>query len=82
MGLQQQLDALKARFEAQAPPDSLAIMHRVTEDLRRSGLAEGALKVGDRAPNFALPNQNGESVRSEDLLARGPLVVTFYRGVW
>jgi AhpC/TSA family protein len=82
MGLQQQLDALKARFEANAPADALTIMHQVTEDLRRTGLAERALKVGDRAPDFALPNQNGESVRSQDLLARGPLVVSFYRGVW
>ncbi|HSB78658.1 MAG TPA: hypothetical protein VLM91_07720 [Candidatus Methylomirabilis sp.] len=82
MGLQQQLDALKARFEASTPAEALAIMHRATEDLRRAGLAERALKVGDRAPEVALPNQHGETVRSMDLLARGPLVVSFYRGVW
>ena len=82
MGLQQQLDALKARFEAGAPAEALDIMHRATQDLRRAGLAERALNVGDRAPDVALPNQNGETVWSKDLLARGPLVVSFYRGVW
>jgi AhpC/TSA family len=80
--LQQQLNALKTKFEATAPPEALAIMHRATEDLRRGGLLEHVLKVGDRAPEFALPNQRGESIRSRDLLASGPLVVSFYRGVW
>jgi hypothetical protein len=82
MGLQEQLHALKVRFEATAPPEALAIMHRATEDLRQSGLLARVLKAGDRAPQFALPNQRGENIRSRDLLARGPLVVSFYRGVW
>ena len=82
MELQQQLNALKLRFEATAPPEALAIMHRATEDLRRGGLPARALKVGDRAPQFVLPNQHGDAVRSADLLAQGPLVVSFYRGLW
>ncbi|HYL79668.1 MAG TPA: AhpC/TSA family protein, partial [Candidatus Acidoferrum sp.] len=69
MDLQQQLNAFKVRFEATAPPEALAIMHRATEDLRQSGLLNHVLKVGDRAPEFALPNQLGKSVRSRDLLA-------------
>jgi len=57
-------------------------MHRATEELRRSGLAERALKVGDLAPTFELDNQDGQLVRSVDLLAEGPLVITFFRGHW
>ncbi len=57
-------------------------MHRATEDLRRSGLAQRALKVGDLAPTFELAKQDGDLVRSSDLLARGPLVITFFRGHW
>ncbi|HSB71073.1 MAG TPA: hypothetical protein VLT62_17230 [Candidatus Methylomirabilis sp.] len=82
MGLQEQLEAHRARFEAKASPEIRATMHRATEDLRRSGILERVLKVGDRAPEFALPDGNGTLVRSGDLLARGPLVVSFYRGVW
>jgi len=40
------------------------------------------LKVGGRAPDFALPDGDGRIVSSKDLLGRGPLVVTFYRGRW
>ena len=82
MSLQSELNVLKAQFEAKAQPDALAVMHRATEDLRRSGILERALKVGDKAPDFALPDGNGTIVSSKDLLAKGPLVVSFYRGVW
>jgi peroxiredoxin len=47
-----------------------------------SGQTDRALKAGDRAPTFTLTDADGASVSSAALLARGPLVVSFYRGVW
>jgi len=82
MKLQEKLDAYKAEFEKKTPPDKLAIMHRATEDLRKSGILDRVIKVGERMPEFVLPNVRGEKVSSAELLRRGPLVVTFYRGVW
>jgi peroxiredoxin len=41
-----------------------------------------ALEVGDRAPNFELPNAQGHQIRLVDQLERGPVVLTFYRGAW
>jgi hypothetical protein len=82
MTLQEKLNAQKAEFASKVPPDKLAIMHRATEDLRRSGILEHVLKAGSPAPEFLLPNLRGEEVSSSALLRRGPLVVTFYRGVW
>ena len=82
MTLQETLNTFKAEFERKVPPEKLAIMHRATEDLRRSGILEGVIKAGDPAPAFLLTNLHGEKVSSSALLRRGPLVVTFYRGVW
>ena len=82
MSLQEQLDALLARVRAKRPPEWQVIIDRAIEDLRRSGLAKRSLTVGDRAPEFALPNATGRLIKSVDLLARGPLVVSFYRGGW
>ena len=59
-----------------------AVMEKATEDLIRSGIIEKARKIGDRAPDFTLPDATGELVRLADLLARGPVVVTFFRGTW
>jgi len=87
MTLQQKLDEFKAKFESGGPPYNapkpvIETMHRATEELRESGLAERALKGGDRAPAFTLNNQDGKPVSSTELLARGPLVITFFRGHW
>jgi peroxiredoxin Q/BCP len=36
------------------------------------------LKRGDTAPDFALPDQDGISVRLSDLLTQGPVLLYFY----
>jgi len=82
MTLQEQLDAIRAQGRAKRPPEWQAVMDRALDELKRSGLAEHSLKVGARAPGFALPNGSGQLVRSVDLLTKGSLVVSFYRGGW
>jgi hypothetical protein len=78
-------DTLRGMREASAkriPPDKAATMHRAVEELRASGIVDRLIKVGDRLPAFALPNADRQVVRSADLLAGGPLVLTFFRGSW
>ena len=87
MSLQAKLDAFKADFEAGKPPYNvpasvIEVMHRATAELIASGAAEKALKAGDKAPPFALNDPEGNPVSSADLLSKGPLVISFYRGVW
>ena len=40
------------------------------------------LKVGDKAPDFSLPNPDEKPVSLADYTSRGPVVVIFYRGYW
>lgn len=87
MKLQDQLNAFKAEFEGgkppyNVPPEAIDAMHRATAELIASGAPGRALKVGDAAPAFALQDPNGDVFSSDALLARGPLVISFYRGVW
>lgn len=87
MSLQDKLDALRANFEAGGPPYNAPDhvhepMHRATDELIACGAAENALKIGSTAPEFTLNDSDGNAVSSGELLGRGPLVVTFYRGVW
>ena len=82
MTLQVKLDDMKRNFEATAPPEALAIMHSATRSLLQSGIMNGVLRVGDHAPDFTLTDHNGKEVNSVDSLAKGPLVVSFYRGIW
>lgn len=57
-------------------------MRRATENLRDSGILQRALKTGDATPQWELSGAHGKPVRSQDLLRSGPLVLTFFRGVW
>jgi hypothetical protein len=54
----------------QLSPDDIAIMDAGTGELVRSGIAKRAKKIGDQAPDFELPNSNGEIEKLSDLLAR------------
>ena len=82
MSLQQRLDAMRAKSGQRIPPDIRVIMDRAREELNHSGIVERALGSGTVAPEFALLNADGREIRSRDLLARGPLIVNFYRGKW
>jgi len=57
-------------------------MAKADMELAASGIAQRAIKAGDRAPDFRLPDARGGHVRLRDLLAKGPVVVCFYRGGW
>ncbi|HUO00582.1 MAG TPA: peroxiredoxin-like family protein [Bradyrhizobium sp.] len=87
MALQDRLDAFKADFESGRFPlkptkEALGIMHRATDELIESAQAQRAKKAGDTAPEFTLTDPDGKPVSSRELLGKGPLVLSFYRGVW
>lgn len=64
-------------------PADIQVVHAcAVEELKQSGIASRALQSGADAPSFELPDQNGNVVRSADLLAGGRLVICFIRGRW
>lgn len=76
------LKQMKENFEAKVPDDTLAVMHRTTAELAKSGIIEKTLQPGATAPAFTLLDEQEREVHSGVLLQNGPLVVSFYRGVW
>jgi peroxiredoxin len=80
--LQDQLDEITTQTRTLVQPERLAIGERAIEELFRSGVEDRLLPLGATAPAFALPDFSGKIVRSSDLLAIGPLVISFFRGRW
>jgi peroxiredoxin/YHS domain-containing protein len=80
--LKPQLDAMRENFATKAPADVIALYDKGIRDVAAGGVTETALKVGAKAPEFTLPDANGESVALTTLLAKGPVFVTWYRGAW
>ncbi|MBZ9643766.1 peroxiredoxin-like family protein [Streptomyces sp. PSKA30] len=76
---------LRAFYEArqqQIPAEVREIMRRAGQELADSGQADRALTAGAQAPRFSLPSATGQTLALDDLLAHGPVVLTFYRGAW
>lgn len=80
--LQQQLDAIAAQGRGQLPADVLQQLLSPIEQLITSGAAEQALKEGEQARDFTLPDARGLAVTLSHLLQQGPVVIAFYRGEW
>jgi len=82
MALREKLDSIREMAKTRIPPEARVIMERSVEELRASGIMAGVAKVGQPAPDFTLPNATGQEVSLKVLLARGPVVLSFYRGRW
>jgi len=80
--LQEQIQVFQEEMLPKIPKSILDTFAQTTAELVRSGIAERALREGNKAPNFSLPNVRGEQVRFSEVLQKGPAVVTFYRGGW
>ena len=82
MTLKEKIDAYKEGFKTKAPQEAQEIMHRATRALQNSPQMLNTVKAGHAAPDFTLKNTAGTDVALSDLLHRGPVVLSFYRGRW
>ena len=82
MTLQEKLDTMREASKTRIPPEARAIMQRSIDDLRASGIMNRVARAGQAAPDFTLPDADGRSVSLTELRARGPVVLSFYRGRW
>jgi peroxiredoxin len=80
--LSQQLEEYRAGWMLRVPADRRAAMERHIAHLSETGLGNHAKQVGDLAPAIVLPDAHGRAFEVDRLLAKGPVIVTFYRGGW
>jgi peroxiredoxin len=79
--VEQQLQAM-ADGVSKMHPEANQTLEAGIAEVAASGIVEKAPKVGDKAELFELPDAAGKTVRLEDLLKNGPVVLTWYRGGW
>jgi peroxiredoxin len=80
--LQDQLDEITANTRNLVQPERLAVSERAVEELFATGMEQRILPVGAKAPEFTLRDSTGRLVKSSDVLALGPLIISFFRGRW
>jgi peroxiredoxin len=80
--LADQIAEFTSAMSKAAPPEVIALLGSELAQLTESGIVANALKAGQRAPDFQLSEASGQQVQLAALLAKGPVVLTFYRGGW
>ena len=78
----QELDRFRNMRDDVIPADITRLMDKATAELIQSKLADQVVGVGSEAPGFTLPNATGQQVTLSQMLTRGPVVISFYRGIW
>ena len=77
-----QYKAVVQQFMDGLPEEAQGIVMKNFEAIMNADFGKNAPKVGDKAPDFTLPNVQGTDITLSELLAKGPLVINFYRGGW
>ena len=80
--LRKMIDDFQSEVFPKIPKPVLEPLMAGIDELALAGIDRAALRAGDRAPDFELPDAKGSSVSLSSLLASGPTVLSFYRGVW
>jgi peroxiredoxin len=78
--LQNKLDRLRAELRQILDPKERQALFETLERLRMLQIVEHGFTAGDILPEFSLPDAEERMVTSDELLARGPLVLAFFRG--
>jgi peroxiredoxin len=82
MAFRDKLDALKVNLSPENQPARSPILSQAIEALIAAEQVNRLPQVGDIAPAFSLPDATGTTISSAALLRHGPLILTFYRGLW
>lgn len=79
--LREQTDA-KIAAGSKAKPEFMKGVDEIINEAKAKDLGNNAIQTNQQAPHFELPDQEGKQILLDDLLAKGPVVITFYRGDW
>jgi peroxiredoxin len=72
----------KALIAKYVPPETQAVHARAVAELKHKRLSANILPTNSKIPEFQLPDHDGKTISSSDLLAKGRLVLCFIRGRW
>jgi len=82
MTLQDELDRLREEERRTTPPGVLAVYEKAIGLIASMSATARVIREGDRAPDFDLPSVQGGTVSLQQELAKGPLILSFFRGGW
>jgi len=81
--LEEEIKNYQEAFKGKVPQDIQDKMIKATNELKKDGIKQDALKEGDEILPFCLPNALGKKIMLQDELDKYSFIVlNFYRGGW
>lgn len=80
--LAERLDAITRNVDELIGAAKMEPPRRAVAEFIASAMPDRALKSGDQAPNFELPDAHGRNFVLGERLSQGPAVLVFFRGRW
>lgn len=77
-----QIEQLNHELSSQLPQDILNAFGSSVEDLKTKNIEDNSIQVGQKMPEFLLPNAYGEKIHFTQILKKGKMILAFYRGSW
>ena len=77
-----QIEQLNHKLSSQLPQDILNAFGSSVEDLKTKNIEDNSIQVGQKMPEFLLPNAYGEKIHFTQILKKGKMILAFYRGSW
>jgi peroxiredoxin len=82
MSLATDLSTFTDAANARMPKEHSRAISKSIEDFAQTWNPANAISAGQQFPDFSLPDATGKQVSMKELLAKGPLLISFYRGEW
>lgn len=82
MTLTETLLDYNTKGRARIPAQTLEVMDAATQDLINKNLSKKSIRKGDTLTTAELINTKNEKINIDEMLKKGPLVISFYRGGW
>ncbi len=82
MNLKEQLKQMKEATLERMPQSIIQVFENSIAEIKKNGLKENALKIGNQIPDLPLTNIDGGTVLLSELQKTDYLILNFYRGGW
>lgn len=82
MSLKEQLSDISRTSHETIPSRVMEVVRKQIDDLAESDILERCAKISSAMPDSELFDTQGNTVILKELWAKGPLVISFYRGGW
>ena len=80
--LKNKTEALYQEYVKNLPEDTMKTINEATDRLIETKIGQTCLQVGDKIPDFTLPDAYGNSVNISSVLKEKVVILSFYRGGW